>query len=162
MKPKSYSRTQIGLHWVIAIVIVAQFVLHDPIVTAWEVTSKGETAEIGVLVWTHVLGGLAILALAVWRLVLRIKRGVPALPEKEAPLLKGMAHLTHWSLYALMLILPITGSLAWFGSNETADFIHTSLKLPLLALVLLHFAGALFQQFVLRTGLISRMMRAEN
>ena len=108
------------------------------------------------------IGGSVILALAIWRLALRMKRGVPALPEKEAPLLKGLAHLTHWSLYALMLILPITGLATWFGENETADFIHTTLKLPLLVLVLLHFAAALYQQLFLRTGLINRMLRAQN
>ncbi len=160
MKPASYSRAQIALHWIAAALIVAQFVLHDPIVAAWDAISKGETPEISVLVWLHVSGGSLILALVVWRLALRMKRGVPALPEKEAPVLKALAHLTHWSLYALMFILPITGLATWFGENETADFIHTTLKLPLLVLVLLHFAAALFQQFVLKTGLIHRMLRA--
>ena len=160
MKPKGYSRAQIALHWVVAVLIVAQFVLHDSIVAAWEAISNGETPDISVLVWFHIIGGSLILALALWRLALRMKRGAPALPEKEAPLLKGLAHLTHWSLYALMIILPITGLATWFGENETADFIHITLKLPLLVLVLLHFAAALFQQFVLKTGLIHRMLRA--
>lgn len=161
MKPTGYSRPQIVLHWTIAALIVAQFILHDPIVAAWDAISKGKTPEIGPLVWFHVIGGSLILALAVWRLALRMKRGVPALPEKEAAVLRGLAHLTHWSLYALMLVLPITGLATWFGGSETADFIHTTLKLPLLVLVLLHFAAALFQQFVLRTGLMNRMLRAE-
>lgn len=161
MKPKGYSRTQIGLHWIVAALIVAQFALHDPIVAAWEALEKGEMAEIGPLVLFHVLGGTLVLALAVWRLALRKKRGVPPLPEEEAPLLKAAAHLTHWTLYALMIVLPITGLAAWFGGSETADFIHTSLKLPLLGVVVLHFSAALFQQFILRTGLINRMLRAE-
>lgn len=161
MKPKGYSRTQIGLHWFIAALIVAQFVLHDPIVAAWEAMAKGETPVIGPLVLTHVIGGSLVLVLVVWRLAVRMRRGVPALPENEAPLLKGLAHLTHWTLYALMVVLPITGLAAWFGGSETADFIHTSLKLPLLGLVVLHFAAALSQQFVMRTGLINRMLRAE-
>jgi len=123
--------------------------------------SKGEVPEINNLVWFHIIGGSVILAFAAWRLALRMKRGVPALPEKEAPLLKGLAHLTHWSLYALTFILPMTGLLEWFGGSQTAGLIHTSLKLPLLGLVGLHFVAALFQQFVLRTGLINRMLRAE-
>lgn len=162
MNPKGYSRSQIWLHWSIAVLIVAQFVLHDPIVAAWEAISKRETPVIGPLVWFHIAGGSMILALAIWRLALRLTRGAPALPEKEPPLLKGLAHLTHWSLYALMLILPITGLTTWFGGSETADFIHTTLKFPLLGLVALHFAAALFQQFVMRTSLINRMLRAEN
>jgi len=161
MKPNGYSRTQIGLHWIMAALIVPVFVLHDPIVTAWEAMAKGETRVNGLLVEAHVIGGALILALVVWRLMLRIRRGVPALPEKEAPLLKGVAHLTHWTLYALMIILSISGLAAWFGGNETADLVHTSLKLPLVAFVVLHFAAALFQQFILRTGLLTRMLRAE-
>lgn len=161
MTPTGYSRTQIALHWGVAILIVAQFVLHDPIVAAAEAIKSGEVPDISTLVMFHVIGGSLILALAVWRLVLRAKRGVPALPEKEAPILKGLAHLTHWALYALMIALPITGLAAWFGGNATADWIHTTLKFPLLALVALHFAAALFQQFILKTNLINRMMRAE-
>lgn len=161
MKPKGYSRNQIRLHWIVAALIVAQFVLHDPIVAAWDAIAKGETPEIGLLVRAHVIGGAIILVLAIGRLVLRMKRGVPALPEKEPAVLKGLAHLTHWSLYALMIVLPITGLATWFGGSETADFVHITLKIPLLALVVLHFAAALYQQFVLKTGLMSRMLRSD-
>ncbi len=83
MKPIGYSRIQIGLHWIAAALIVAQFVLHDPIVAAWDAIPKGEIPEISLLVWFHVIGGSVILALAIWHLALRIKRGVPALPERE-------------------------------------------------------------------------------
>tara|TARA_R110002096_G_scaffold61683_2_gene153237 strand:- start:131 stop:616 length:486 start_codon:yes stop_codon:yes gene_type:complete len=161
MTPTGYSRTQIALHWGVAILIVAQFVLQDPIVAAWEAIGKSEVPVMSTLVWFHIIGGSVILALAVWRLVLRSKRGVPALPEKEAPILKFFAHLTHWSLYALMIVLPITGLAAWFGGSATADFIHTNLKLALLGFVALHVSGALFQQFALKTGLINRMTRAD-
>jgi hypothetical protein len=37
------------------------------------------------------------------------------------------------------------------AGNATADVIHTMPKLPLFGLVVLHFAEALLQQFVLRT-----------
>jgi len=161
MTPTGYSRTQIALHWAVAILIVTQFVLHDPIVAAWEAIGKGQTPEITSLVLFHVIGGILILTLAVWRLVLRSKRGVPALPEKEAPILKALAHLPHWTLYALMIVLPVTGLAAWFGGNETADLVHTALKFPLLGVVALHFFAVLFQQFILKTNLINRMMRAE-
>ena len=60
-----------------------------------------------------------------------------------------------------MLILSVTGRATWFGGSETADVIRTTLKLPLLVLVLLHFGAARLQQFVLRTGLMNRMLRAE-
>jgi len=162
MTPIGYSRTQIALHWSVAILIVAQFVLHDPIVAAWEAVGKSEVPDMSTLVWFHIIGGSVILALAAWRLVLRAKRGVPALPEKEAPVLKFFAHLTHWALYTLMIVLPITGLASWFGGIALADFIHVNLKFALLAFVALHVLGALFQQFVLKTGLINGMLRAQD
>lgn len=141
---------QIRLHWIMAALIVAQFVFHEQIVAAWDALARGQAADLNLLVRAHVIGGILILLLVVWRL---------ALPEKEHPALKGIAHLVHWSLYALMIVLPLSGLAAWFGGVEVADFVHTTLKLPLLALVALHVAAAFYQQFVLRTGLIARMLR---
>lgn len=157
--PTGYSRTQIALHWVIALLIIAQFVLHDPIVAAWKAKVDGLEPEFGLLVAAHVFGGITILLLAIWRISLRFRRGVPALPEKEHPLLKMAAHVTHWSLYALMVLMPLTGLATWFGGSMLADTIHTTLKIPLLLLFLLHVLGALFQQFVLKTNLLQRMMK---
>lgn len=160
LKPKGYSRAQITLHWVVAVLIIFQFVLHDAIVAAWADIGKGESPETGAAVWAHVVAGTMVLAFGLWRLVLRFKRGAPALPENEHILLKGLAHATHIFLYVLMILMPISGLATWFGGSETADFVHTTLKVPLMILVVLHFAGALFQQFYLRTGLLTRMMRA--
>lgn len=160
-KPTGYSRTQIALHWIIALLIISQFVLHDPIVAAWKAKTEGLEAEFGLLIGAHVLGGIAILVLACWRIALRFRRGVPPLPEKEHPLLKVAAHATHWSLYGLMILLPLTGMATWFGGSMLADTIHTTLKFPLLLLFLLHVLGALFQQFVLKSQLMQRMIRAQ-
>lgn len=159
--PKGYSRAQITLHWVIALLIIAQFVLHDPIVAAWKAKTEGLEPEFSLLIAAHVFGGIAILLLACWRLSLRFRRGVPPLPENEHPLLKFAAHATHWSLYALMILLPLTGMATWFGGSMLADSIHTTLKFPLLLLFLLHVLGALFQQFVLKSNLLQRMTRAQ-
>ncbi len=159
---KGYSRTQIALHWGIAVLIIAQFVLHDPIVAAWDARSDGLEPAFTPLIAAHVFGGITILALACWRLVVRLRRGVPPLPEKEPALLKGAAHVTHWTLYALMIVLPLTGMATWFGGSALADTIHTSLKIPLLLIFALHVLAALFQQFVLKTGLMQRMTRAQS
>ena len=60
-----------------------------------------------------------------------------------------------------MIFLPVTGIATWFGGSALADTIHTTLKFPLLLLFLLHVLGALFQQFVLKTGLMQRMTRPQ-
>ena len=159
--PSGYSRKQIALHWIIAALIIAQFVLHDPIVAAWNARMEGVEPEFGLLVATHVFGGIVILLLAIWRLRIRFNRGAPPLPEKEHPLLKAAAHITHGALYALMILMPLSGMATWFGESQLADTIHTTLKIPLLLLFFAHVGGALVQQFVFKTGLIKRMMRAD-
>ena len=60
MTPTGYSRTQITLHWSIAILIVAQFVLHDDIVAAWQAIGKDAVPDISALVMFHVIGGSII------------------------------------------------------------------------------------------------------
>lgn len=161
MKPQGYSRAQIGLHWVVAILVFAQFVFHDEIVAVWTAFTEGKNPEVSVIAWAHVWGGTVVLLLGIWRLVLRIKRGAPPLPEEEHLVLKGVAHVTHWVLYTLIIMMPITGLATWFGNIEFANTLHSVLKIPLLIFVLLHFLGALFQHFYLRTGILTRMFRAE-
>ena len=75
-------------------------------------------------VWAHVAGGIAILALVLWRVALRRSRGAPPPPEGEGTLLGRAATLGHWALYALMLLMPVSGLVAWFGGVDTAADAH--------------------------------------
>lgn len=161
-KPNGYSLSQIRLHWVAAALIVMQYLFKDSIGSAWDAYTKGTEVIFSPLIFSHVAGGFLILIFAVWRLKIRATRGAPQPPEKEAPVLKLAAHLSHWSLYALMILMPISGALAWFGDVEFGAFVHGVLKLPLLILVVLHVLAALFHQFVLKTNLMARMKTAED
>ncbi len=157
-----YSRTQIILHWVIAALVVFQFIGHDAIVEVSEMIAKGQDVEsIPPLARAHVFLGILTLLLAVWRVVLRLTRGAPALPAEESAALKMVAKLTHLALYGAIFIMPLSGIGAWFGGQEIAATVHTTFKVVVLASVALHVIGALYQQFVLKTGLIKRMMKAE-
>ena len=160
-EPTGYSRPQIRLHWIVALLIVPQFVLHDGISAAWRALGQGqELPALDPLVPLHVLGGVLIAALVLWRIVLRSRRAAPALPEAEHPALKFAAKLTHAGLYALLLGLPLSGAAAWFGGVRAAGDAHEVMKTLLLALVALHVVGALYHQFVLKDGLMQRMKRA--
>jgi cytochrome b561 len=123
--------------------------------------TKTGAVEFSPLVAAHVFGGIAILLLVLWRLVVRFKRGAPLPPESEHPLLKMAAHLSHWLLYALMILMPVSGVLAWFGGIEQAATNHFYMKFAMLGLVALHVVAALFHQFVLKTNLIQRMKTPE-
>ncbi|MEX0307785.1 MAG: cytochrome b [Ruegeria sp.] len=159
--PTSYSRAQIALHWVIFSLIAVQFLFHEPISEAWDQMERGLPVAFQAPVALHVFGGLLILALVLWRIALRLTRGAPSLPEKESAAMKIAAHVTHFSLYALMVLLPISGALAWFGGIEASAEAHEILKTLMLVLVLLHVLAALFHQFILKTNLMGRMRRAE-
>ncbi len=155
--PKGYSLTQIVLHWLVAVLIALQFLLNEPISDAWDVVEDGGTVAFNLLIAAHVVGGIAILAFAVWRIALRATRGVPALPETDPAHLRLAAHLGHMALYALMIILPVSGGVAWFVGVEAAADLHEALTSALLVLVAVHAAAAIWHQFWLKDGLLLRM-----
>lgn len=159
--PTGYSKTQIRLHWTIAALIVLQYLIGDSIAHAFSARSSGDSAGFDPLVPLHVLTGLAILLLAAWRIGLRLTRGAPPPPASESPRGRKVAAATHGLLYLFMILMPVSGAMAWFGDVGVASIVHNVTKLALLAVVALHVLGALFHQFILRNGLIGRMMRAE-
>lgn len=157
--PKAYSRAQVVLHWVVFALVTLQYILSPPIAEAWSDIRAGIEPAIEPPVIGHVIGGLVVLALVVWRLILRSRRGVPPPPDTQPAALRMAAHVTHWALYAALILLPITGAAAWFGGVEAAAGAHSVLRIVLLALIVLHVAGALYHQFWVRDGLMARMGR---
>lgn len=156
---KGYSRAQILLHWIVALLIIPQFLLHDAMKEAWRAFEQGQEVAFDPLVAAHVFTGIAILALVMWRVSLKATRGAPPPPEAEHPALKAVAKATHAGLYLLLIMLTVSGGLAWFGGQEAAAEAHEVLKTLLLVLIVLHVVGALFQQFVLKTNIMERMKR---
>mgnify|MGYP001051469838 CR=1 FL=1 len=156
-----YNRTQITLHWIIAALVVFQFVGHEAIVDVSALIAKGQDPAIPILARAHVLLGILTLILAIWRVVLRLTRGAPDLPAEESAALKMVAKITHLALYGAIFIMPLSGMGAWFGGQEFASTVHLTFKFVVIISVALHVAGALYQQYVLKTGLLKRMMKAE-
>ncbi|WP_193142761.1 MULTISPECIES: cytochrome b [unclassified Meridianimarinicoccus] len=159
--PTGYSRPQIALHWIVFALIAQQYLLHDAIASAWDRILDGAEVAFNPLVLAHVAGGALVLLLTLWRLGLRRRHGVPA-PIEGSGLQHMIAKLTHVGLYALMILMPISGSVAWFGGVEAAAEGHEVLKVALLALIVLHVVGALYHQFVLRDGTLARMRHTGN
>lgn len=157
--PTGYSRLQIALHWGAALLIVQQYLFKDAISAAWDATTKGLEAAFDPLVLAHVAGGALVLIFALWRLAIRARHGSPEMIGDSA-LQRALAKVTHLGLYALMILMPVSGAMAWFGGVETAAQGHELLKVALLALAALHVAGALYHHFVLKDGLLNRMRRS--
>lgn len=158
--PDNYSRLQIGLHWIIAALILLQFLAHDGIEHVWDAYEDGEAADAGdlPLAYLHVATGVSILLLAILRIFVRLNRGAPPLPQDHPPVLKFVAHANHFLLYAFLIAMPLTGATAWFFGVEDAAEIHEVGKTLLLILVVLHIAGGLAEHFFFRTNVLRRML----
>ena len=156
---KGYSTLQIGLHWAVAILIAVQFLFHDPMEDAWDALRDGGAipAEAAFGANVHAIVGLTILVLSLSRLYLRFTRGVPPLPEDEPAPLKLVANGTHVLLYALIIGMPLGGAAAWFLGVAPAAWLHGLGAPVLFFLVLLHIVGGLFQKFVLKSNVLTRM-----
>ena len=154
---QKYSNLQIWLHWIVLILVVAQFVFHKPIVQAFDRRLEGQEVEPSALIGLHLLFGGAIFLFIVTRLWVRNEQGVPAYPKENAPLMEIASKAVHWSFYGVLLLLPLSGGFAWFQLSEGASNAHELLKTVLLVLILLHVGNSLFHNFVLKSNLFRRM-----
>lgn len=154
-----FSATQIGLHWIVAVLVAGQYFFKDGISDAWDAFMTGQEVTFSLLVFAHVAGGMLILAFVIWRLFLRLTRGVPTAPENEPPFLKTLGHTAHWGFYALLAAMSVTGALAWLGEVAMAAQAHDILKIALLALIVLHVLAVPFHRFVLKNDVMQRMIR---
>lgn len=158
-----YSPTQIALHWIVVGLVAFQYLAHAGMETAWRAFLRGDPppADAVVLTYMHIAAGMLVLLLALARIYLRIVRGAPPPPADEPRLLKIVAEAVHGSIYVLLLVLPISGALAWFLGIRLAGAAHALLQNLLLAAIVVHIAGGLFQHFVRRSDVLMRMFRPE-
>ena len=170
-----YSNVAIFLHWLLAALVLAQILL----VMAGDAAPNRESAAI----WRdlHKSVGMSILGLTVLRIIWRMVHPVPP-PLPGTPVWqKHLATVVHVLLYAILLILPLTGWLAssaagrdivWFGlfdlpllpvegGREAAGQfmdMHRIVVKGLYVLVALHVLAALKHHFVDRDSVLSRMV----
>lgn len=168
-----YSRTAIVLHWLIALMIFTSFPLGVYMV---ELPLSPRKLQ---LYSYHKWLGITILTLVLvrigWRLAHR-PPPMPAMPRWQAL----AAHGIHGLLYLLMVAVPLSGWLmssalgfqvVWFGVLPLPDLVgkdkalgellkavHLTLNVSLLTLVVVHLGAALQHQFLLRDGLLQRML----
>jgi cytochrome b561 len=121
------------------------------------------------------IGGALILVLMLARLVLRLRTEHPPLASARHPALDRLAWVSHRLLYAAVLgqaasglIMALQTGLPWIvfgGGALPADFwaypirsVHYLFSLLLMVVIALHVAGALYHTFVLRDGILRRML----
>lgn len=119
-----YTSTAIVLHWLIALLLLGQFVfglMLDDI-------PRG-TPERGMYVNLHKSSGILIGLLIVLRLAWRLMHAPPPLPDSMPPWQRHVARLSHAVLYLCMLILPLSGYLASNFSKHGIKFFNL-VRLP--------------------------------
>ena len=159
------------LHWVMALCILAMLFVGVGMVST--ISPNYLT-----LVSIHKPLGIAILVLALLRLVVRLLKGAPPLPQDMPVPMKLAARLSHLAFYLLMIVMPLIG----WGMLSAADYpivvlgwhlppilphdnvlhaglrsAHHVLALCLFALILAHLAAALFHALVRRDGVFQAM-----
>ena len=150
-----YSGIQIALHWLIALGVGFNYLFSDGMGDALDQHLAGKPVTVGIASW-HVYVGVAVLVLVLLRLAIRLIRGGPA----AAPGLQGKAaSAMHGVLYLLMVGVPLAGALTWYKGIDALGEPHALMANVLLILAGLHAVMALFHQYVLKDGLLRRMMR---
>jgi cytochrome b561 len=169
-----YTGTAKTLHWLIVLLLIAQFTF------AWTMPHIGRDTPVTTLIRLHFTFGVVILSVAIVRLVWRATHGEPA-PEAGLPRWQSLSgEIVHWLLYALLFVIPLLG---WMdASRRGMPVVMFGLELPklletrapgwgwtgdvhgllanylMLALVGLHVAAALYHHFVMRDGVLKRML----
>lgn len=157
---RAYLRTRALLHWTIAALVMFQIFRHHEIGRAYHAVHDKVVPAADDTFWAnlHVCAGILVLLLAAWLLWLRYQNGPSAAPANEPPFLRLIASATHWALFALIVLSPLTGLLAWYLDVRISGRIHSLAELPALALIGLHSVGAAHQHFVLKSDIFRRIL----
>lgn len=118
----SFSVAARVLHWTMAVLILAMLFIGVGMVAT--VSSKQPW-----LLAIHKPLGIAILVLAVARLVVRLRNPPPPLPPDLPQVQRIAARLSHWLLYALMIAMPLIGW-AMLSAGGYPVMLGSDLRLP--------------------------------
>jgi cytochrome b561 len=157
LNTERYSAGQRHLHWAVVVLLALQYFVFDRMGGAFRQVMETGSGSYGVTQIAHIAIGILVLLMALVRLLLRRRDGAPAAPEAEPKPFVLLAKLAHGALYLLLLALPLTGLIAWFGAMGSVAEVHEILTTALQFLVVLHIAAVLVHQFVWKTNLIRRM-----
>jgi cytochrome b561 len=167
----SYGRVAIGVHWIMAVLIVAVGILgllHD----SWPQSTQAFWINI------HALIGLTVWLLLIARFVWRRSHRPPELPSEVGEFSRRLSPIVHLLLYALLFVIPILGIVTFIWHGRVFDFglfnvdfgvtrdraifhptenIHGYLAYVLFGLIGLHILAALWHRWVCHDGVLQRM-----
>ena len=169
----TYTSTAITFHWLMALIIIANFALG---VTMSDLALSPQKLQF--YSW-HKWTGITLLGLVTLRFLWRAFANRP--PLLPSPVWqRRVAKLTHFLLYLLMFAIPISGWLMSSAGGFTVKYLgmfplpdlvpkdkqlfeqlkqlHQILNFTLLGLVILHVLAVLKHQFIDRDATLARMV----
>jgi len=172
--PGKYPLSLRLLHWLMAFIIIALLIV-GLIMTGL----PGNDPLRPTLYALHKSFGLTVFLLAALRLFLRLKEGVPPLPEIIARSERMLAQAGHWAFYDYFALMPLSGYLMtnsfgmpvkWFAvelprligvdkdrGHLLADF-HAYAAYTLIGLITLHVLAVVVHYVKERVNLLKRMV----
>jgi cytochrome b561 len=156
--PRGYSALQICLHWAVALLVLFQLFFGESMTTVVEAAEEGgqASAQDQFLASAHHWAGWAILGLVILRLALRVSAGAPK-AAGAADWMSRVATVSHWLFYALLIAMPVTGLLTYFGLADLGE-VHALGKPVFIVLIVIHAAAAFFHAVFLKDGTLRRML----
>jgi len=166
-----YHPLLVAVHWGLAVLIIADLAIGSQVLVHIpnDVARKIEGLR------AHMSGGIVILALMLLRLVVRLRAAVPAKATAGNALLDRLAWVSHRALYVAIFGMILSGlamalqanlfDVVLFGHGQLPESfwiypfrgIHYFFSRLLMALIALHFAGALYHTVLRRDRLLARM-----
>lgn len=169
--PTRYHPALVALHWLLALLL---FVALGMGTFALKTVPNSSPDKISALQGHMIAGGL-IMLLTLTRLVVRLKTAHPAPASTGNSLLDRLAPLTHWALYGLVLVMAGSGvamsvlaglpGIVFNGAGSLpVNFdalppraVHGIVAKLLMLAIGMHFAAAVYHQFVRHDSLLRRM-----
>lgn len=170
-KIKRYNTTMVVLHWVLAISILGAIVLGAVVLDEMD---SGHPQKI-LLLKLHIIVGIGILLFTLVLLFVRFRTLQPAPVVSNNKLMDKLAPGVHYLLYLLTILTVLAGLALAISANLPSVLLNHIGELPknyddylahevhdvfanlLLYTIVLHTAAALYHQFILKDGLLSRM-----
>ena len=169
-----YTATAISLHWLMAVLLIALFVvgvyMHELPLSPW---------KLQIYAW-HKWAGVTAFLLVVTRMAWRSTHRPPALPVSMSKSAELAAHAGHVLLYVLMVAIPLSGWLmssakgfqtVYFAVLPIPDLlaknkalgdllreVHELLNFTLIAVVIGHAGAAIKHHLIDKDDVLTRML----
>ena len=122
MDQKYYTRTAQVLHWIMAVIFIAAWLIgfYSGNFLSYDVDGSFKGSVIGL----HKNIATVIIFLFIVRVFWRYTHPVPKLPNTMSPTMQKMAHLGHLILYFMLIALPITGCFYSWSAGHPAPVLY--------------------------------------